>query len=713
MPGVVHPPYRHPLQERIHQDLQFCFTEVSLLAKRYALYGHWVNFREQVWATSCFELRPVLQKALDTWGATLEQWGRRQTDVLGKAAQEELATLRRRLPAVYYLGDPLRTNDDIQSLFREVGLTFPSTSQLDKEFEAEMGSDLDCVLRERELHATKHETLNAIHRLQQHQRQSDRNENCSLRTQTSSQAIHSIDTDSAGVAPLLQTMTTLVHNDTGSAAVAHAGDHCQYQTFVDDVENVDTYGIAGIVAGSAIRAAKSLSRVCIPPDIGGSGITAGYVRSLTLSQCATLGLLEVSWVRGYTWEVRGLPEVEGMEERHLQQSSIPSSPQSQASPLEKDSNQPEAANNNVGDPGLDIDDPTAPITPRAALRIIRDDKWVGGALSEAKYATPNHRLLSSDITTQPSPLINTASPVPPVESSGVTVCVPMDWAEREMDPRGWIDASVVTARSALNVKPHTCLLHMPPKDAESEQRLLHERLVEEDKCAEEELRVKREARAEIERERREAWLVAAEGMSQRIWRPSLRFRPRQQHHFGGCELCSKTPVHYVGLARPNSGASQNIVLCRSCYEECYSVILNSKSSYRSPSSLEFTPKVPHLLSSNFLNSSMSEAQSPEAVRALGGQSPNVACGGNDNLEQLRRRSSVSVDSDNMVALPKSRMVYRAIAIARAIEAYVESADDPEDERPNIDHIDLSLTPNARRVANAMYKWFVISDLVAK
>jgi hypothetical protein len=75
---------------------------------------------------------------------------------------------------------------------------------------------------------------------------------------------------------------------------------------------------------------------------------------------------------------------------------------------------------------------------------------------------------------------------------------------------------------------------MPPRDEEQERAILERKQFDEAKHDQEVLEKAAAAQQAVEDEKRAAWLVAAEGMSQRIWRPSLRFRPRQDHHFGGC-----------------------------------------------------------------------------------------------------------------------------------------------------------------------------------
>jgi hypothetical protein len=58
-------------------------------------------------------------------------------------------------------------------------------------------------------------------------------------------------------------------------------------------------------------------------------------------------------------------------------------------------------------------------------------------------------------------------------------------------------------------------------------------------------------------------------MTQRVWKQTELRVPRSRHQFGGCELCASVPVHHVGLAKPNSGADGDIVLCQRCYAAEY------------------------------------------------------------------------------------------------------------------------------------------------
>jgi hypothetical protein len=63
--------------------------------------------------------------------------------------------------------------------------------------------------------------------------------------------------------------------------------------------------------------------------------------------------------------------------------------------------------------------------------------------------------------------------------------------------------------------------------------------------------------------------VAADGMTQRLWVSTETFRPRWKHRFCGCEMCTKLPVHHVGLRRENFGVAVDIVLCATCYHAHY------------------------------------------------------------------------------------------------------------------------------------------------
>ena len=191
-------------------------------------------------------------------------------------------------------------------------------------------------------------------------------------------------------------------------------------------------------------------------------------------------------------------------------------------------------------------------------------------------------------------------------------------------------------------------------------------------------------------------------------------------------MCCQTPVHFVGLARPNSGANQHIVVCRKCYDECFSVILKEEftttTTNTSPSMYGLSPQVLPLIDTMLMSRSDD---------GKGGVNNNTMMASNSNCAtpmpsalqqalppQIMKKSAESKTrsrsaSTTGVPLMKSKMVYQAIATARAIEAYVESANEPEADRPSLSHIDLTLTPSARRVANSLYKWYTISYLVQK
>lgn len=72
-----------------------------------------------------------------------------------------------------------------------------------------------------------------------------------------------------------------------------------------------------------------------------------------------------------------------------------------------------------------------------------------------------------------------------------------------------------------------------------------------------------------EAQRRRAFLVAADGMSQRLWMSTNTFRPRWEHPFRGCEICNQTPIDHVGLKRENAAVSSDIVLCNRCFVDLY------------------------------------------------------------------------------------------------------------------------------------------------
>ena len=80
-------------------------------------------------------------------------------------------------------------------------------------------------------------------------------------------------------------------------------------------------------------------------------------------------------------------------------------------------------------------------------------------------------------------------------------------------------------------------------------------------------RIRLESLAAEQRQR--AHHVAADGMTQRLWISTQTFLPRWKHRFCGCEICSKLPLHYVGLRRENCGAAVDIVLCNDCYADHY------------------------------------------------------------------------------------------------------------------------------------------------
>eukprot|EP00658_Telonema_sp_P-2_P082357 TRINITY_DN8694_c0_g1_i4.p1 TRINITY_DN8694_c0_g1~~TRINITY_DN8694_c0_g1_i4.p1 ORF type:complete len:488 (-),score=89.43 TRINITY_DN8694_c0_g1_i4:43-1506(-) len=386
-------------------------------------------------------------------------------------------------------------------------------------------------------------------------------------------------------------------------------------------------------------------------------------------------------------------------------------------------------------------DPDAPITPRTALRMLRGDNWMADALAEVKHTTRGsaHRLLdghhhigkdgggtsSKRLLTQTEELNISGATNAAAGREEEDSCYsdqPLDWSERKLRPDGWIDASTLvpittsptptttTTTSKKEVADVDVLqLHMPPRDEEHEKAIRQRQQVDQDKHDQEVLEEAAAAEQAVEDEKRAAWLVAAEGMSQRIWRPSLRFRPRQDHQFGGCEMCSQTPVHFVGLARPNSGANHHIVVCRACYDECYSVILKEEytTMMTTPSMYGMSPQVLPLIDTMLMSGS------DDGTKEAGGGNSSMmatsyAATPMPSALQERKKSGGKSRSrsDSTTGAPfmKSKMVYQAIATARAIEAYVESANDPEADRPSLQHIDLTLTPNARRVANSLYKW---------
>lgn len=69
--------------------------------------------------------------------------------------------------------------------------------------------------------------------------------------------------------------------------------------------------------------------------------------------------------------------------------------------------------------------------------------------------------------------------------------------------------------------------------------------------------------------RKKAFLVAVDGMSQRLWLSTATFRPRWEHRFRGCEYCNQCPIAQVGLRKENSGAVTDIVLCQQCFDDLY------------------------------------------------------------------------------------------------------------------------------------------------
>ena len=75
--------------------------------------------------------------------------------------------------------------------------------------------------------------------------------------------------------------------------------------------------------------------------------------------------------------------------------------------------------------------------------------------------------------------------------------------------------------------------------------------------------------AHVEAQRRRAFAVAADGMSQRLWMSTQLYQPRTEHKFRGCEVCNATPIHMVGLRRENAAVCDDIVLCEACYQEMF------------------------------------------------------------------------------------------------------------------------------------------------
>jgi hypothetical protein len=197
-----------------------------------------------------------------------------------------------------------------------------------------------------------------------------------------------------------------------------------------------------------------------PPE----GVTPEYMQSITFGQAISLGIIDVHWVRGYTWEERPLDE------------------RARAATGDSSGARTTALHQSMSNAGLD-----------------------GSTTSTA----PN----GVDLRTV---------------------------AERRADEEA------IAAQQRLEATAHEATI-----EADKERAVKFDRARE----------------------------VAAQGMTQRVWKRTEPRRPRWSHQFGGCELCASVPVHVVGLKKPNSGADADIALCQTCYDGEYKPVAVLRNMY--------------------------------------------------------------------------------------------------------------------------------------
>lgn len=238
-----------------------------------------------------------------------------------------------------------------------------------------------------------------------------------------------------------------------------------------------------------------------------NGVTEAYAQSITFRQALTLGLTEIPWVRGYSWEDRvtaaamllAQEEGEGDDKHSL------------------------AAYSGVG-----------ARSPR------------GGAATADMFDA-----VGSD-SGRLSPQQRTRSPLQQLAASSSNNPLNHQLSGRQ--------SPNAKSRSVCSVARSERVLQMLGNhgvdDAVRQQleELERERAVLE--AADQALR-------------RKAFSVAAHAMSQRLWLSTDLFRPHGEHRFAGCEYCADTHLAMVGLKRENSGAMQDIVVCASCYQDLY------------------------------------------------------------------------------------------------------------------------------------------------
>lgn len=237
------------------------------------------------------------------------------------------------------------------------------------------------------------------------------------------------------------------------------------------------------------------------------GVTETYAQTITFRQALTLGLTEIPWVRGYSWEDRATAAIVEEED-------------------EGDDKQSLGAYSGGGGGGG------------------------ASARSPKGHHQQNHEAFDGVASDSGRLSLRARSPVQPM--GGTTTSNPLMSGRQSPNPKSRSVCSVARSERVLQ------MLGNHGVDDTVRQQL------------EELERERASLEAADQALRRKAFAVAAHAMSQRLWLSTDLFRPHGEHQFAGCEYCADTHLAMVGLKRDNSGAVGDIVVCSACYQDLYS-----------------------------------------------------------------------------------------------------------------------------------------------